>query len=85
MLGLTMIIAGIAMLVLPGPGIVFIFGGLYLIATVVPGGKERVEVWRQQFNQWREERRSGSRRTSRKSSKAKRPNEESTPDSGPAN
>ena len=64
-LGLVMLIAGILMLVLPGPGIVFIFAGLYLIATVIPGGKERVEGWRKRFNQWREERRTRSRTSSR--------------------
>lgn len=71
MLGLTMIIAGIAMLVLPGPGLVFIFAGMYLIATVIPGGKERVEGWRKQFNRWRLERRDRSRasRSSRSTSR----------------
>ena len=59
--GVILLLLGLAMLVLPGPGLLFLAGGLYLIVTVFPGGKERVEVLRQKFNRWREERR--ARRT----------------------
>ena len=60
-LGILLLLAGVPMLVLPGPGLVFILAGAYLIATVVPGGKEYMEEKRQHFNRWRMERRERNR------------------------
>jgi hypothetical protein len=47
-LGLAVIVAGVFMLVLPGPGIAAILAGLYIIARQFPGGRRlvaRVEAW----------------------------------------
>jgi len=56
-LGIILILVGIPMLVLPGPGLLFMIMGFYLIITLIPGGKTRVERWRQRYVKWREDRR----------------------------
>lgn len=57
--GIVLIGVGIPMLVLPGPGLLAIFAGLYLIVSVVPGGKQMVDRWRERYMKWREERSHG--------------------------
>ncbi len=47
-LGVLLVVAGVAMLVLPGPGLLFIAGGLALVLSQSPRGRRqlaRARVW----------------------------------------
>lgn len=54
--GVGLVVAGVFMLVLPGPGIVAILAGLYLIASQFPRGREHVDRLKRLYDRWREER-----------------------------